>query len=322
VRAAIIVAGAATALALAAVLPAPAWALTVTGPRAVFGQGDYVVKLASGDPTGTVTLRRDGIAVANAVASAGGTVRFRAVALPGLGWHSLRASVDSSEAVVSLPLAVRVYARPKAPLLYTWTRGSLTARKLRLRVKVSSQTYYVAVFVNGKLIRKQAVTPNKVNDLGIVAMPSNRNSLLLRAGNAAGAVTASWRFKKFAYPGKWKTCIVVDKSELRLYWIVNDQMVKWYKCACGRPSLPTPNAIWRVGIKEHMDPSGAFGPRRMRLFRFNGSGYDYTGYGIHGTNNPPSIGTYASHGCIRMYPADVIELFPQVPLYTLVKTQE
>ena len=33
------------------------------------------------------------------------------------------------------------------------------------------------------------------------------------------------------------------------------------------------------------------------------------GYGIHGTNRPWSIGTYASLGCVRMFNEDIEELF-------------
>jgi lipoprotein-anchoring transpeptidase ErfK/SrfK len=36
-------------------------------------------------------------------------------------------------------------------------------------------------------------------------------------------------------------------------------------------------------------------------------------YGIHGTNKPGSIGSYASHGCIRMFNRDVEKLYPLVP---------
>lgn len=308
--------------AIAVVAPACAMALTVTGPTGVVQASDYTVTLGSGDPTGTVTLTRDGRNVGTAtIGEPGGHATFL-VGFKGYGDHTVVATLDSAPPITSDRLRVRVYIRPKPPILTAWTRGALTGRKLRLDVRVGSQVYFVAVYVNGKFVRKAAVTPNRVNHLGIVAMTGSRNTLTLRAGNGGGSATTELRLRRFDYPSKWKTCIVIDKSELRLYWIVNDQLVKWYKCACGRPSLPTPNAIWRVGVKEHMDPSGAFGPRRMRLFRYNGSGYSWTGYGIHGTNSPPSIGTYASHGCIRMYPRDVIELYPQVPMYTMVKTQE
>ncbi|TCQ02600.1 L,D-transpeptidase-like protein [Serpentinicella alkaliphila] len=41
-------------------------------------------------------------------------------------------------------------------------------------------------------------------------------------------------------------------------------------------------------------------------------------YGIHGTNNPNSIGHAASAGCVRMYNHDVIELYNTVPIGTIV----
>jgi hypothetical protein len=41
-------------------------------------------------------------------------------------------------------------------------------------------------------------------------------------------------------------------------------------------------------------------------------GLSLKGYGIHGTNEPSSIGKAASHGCIRMAKADLEELYAQV----------
>jgi lipoprotein-anchoring transpeptidase ErfK/SrfK len=41
-------------------------------------------------------------------------------------------------------------------------------------------------------------------------------------------------------------------------------------------------------------------------------------YAIHGTNNPRSIGTFASYGCIRMHNADIIDLYDRVRVGTPV----
>jgi lipoprotein-anchoring transpeptidase ErfK/SrfK len=41
-------------------------------------------------------------------------------------------------------------------------------------------------------------------------------------------------------------------------------------------------------------------------------------YAIHGTNRPSSIGTFASYGCIRMYNADIVDLFDRVAVGTPV----
>jgi lipoprotein-anchoring transpeptidase ErfK/SrfK len=43
-------------------------------------------------------------------------------------------------------------------------------------------------------------------------------------------------------------------------------------------------------------------------------GLSKKGYGIHGTNNPASIGSSASHGCIRLRNSDIKELFEMVSL--------
>jgi lipoprotein-anchoring transpeptidase ErfK/SrfK len=41
-------------------------------------------------------------------------------------------------------------------------------------------------------------------------------------------------------------------------------------------------------------------------------------YGIHGTNRPETIGTYASYGCFRMYNNDILDLFSKVTIGTAV----
>jgi len=63
-------------------------------------------------------------------------------------------------------------------------------------------------------------------------------------------------------------------------------------------------------INKQVNPGGPFGTRWMGLSQPH--------YGIHGTNNPASIGTAASNGCIRMYNEDVNELFNLVSVGTPV----
>ena len=47
-------------------------------------------------------------------------------------------------------------------------------------------------------------------------------------------------------------------------------------------------------------------------------GLDRGNYAIHGTNNPGSIGGFVSHGCIRMYNRDIMDLYRRAPLGTEV----
>jgi lipoprotein-anchoring transpeptidase ErfK/SrfK len=48
-------------------------------------------------------------------------------------------------------------------------------------------------------------------------------------------------------------------------------------------------------------------------------GLNRKGYGIHGTNNPRSIGKRASHGCVRMRNRDVEDLFARVAVGDVVE---
>ncbi|HEY6620943.1 MAG TPA: L,D-transpeptidase, partial [Steroidobacteraceae bacterium] len=60
-------------------------------------------------------------------------------------------------------------------------------------------------------------------------------------------------------------------------------------------------------------PDNPLGAYAMRLAAGNGT------YLIHGTNNPIAVGLAVTHGCIRMYPDDVAQLFPLIPVGTPVR---
>ena len=101
--------------------------------------------------------------------------------------------------------------------------------------------------------------------------------------------------------------ILIDLTESMLYLFENDKLLKKYPVAQGKVSTPSPVGIWKITSKARNWGSG-FGTRWMGLSKPH--------YGIHGTNNPASIGTAASNGCVRMYNEDVNELFNQVPVGT------
>jgi lipoprotein-anchoring transpeptidase ErfK/SrfK len=72
-------------------------------------------------------------------------------------------------------------------------------------------------------------------------------------------------------------------------------------------------AKWADGMPGGL-PFNPLGPRAMYLFNKNGD----TGFRIHGTIHPESIGTAASSGCIRMLNEEVIRLYDQTPRGTKV----
>lgn len=119
----------------------------------------------------------------------------------------------------------------------------------------------------------------------------------------------------FTYPYAYRfsqdiyTITVNTKSRiLTLYR--NNKWVKSYPVAVGRLSTPTPKGTFKI-INRAVNPGGVYGVRWL--------GLNKKGYGIHGTNNPYSIGKAVSNGCIRMYNEDVLELANTAPIGTVVK---
>jgi hypothetical protein len=78
------------------------------------------------------------------------------------------------------------------------------------------------------------------------------------------------------------------------------------------PTWYNPNSDWSRGMPAFIPP-GPRNPLGTRALNLNASGIR-----IHGTPDAWSIGTNASHGCIRMHMADVEELFELVEVGTPV----
>lgn len=106
--------------------------------------------------------------------------------------------------------------------------------------------------------------------------------------------------------------LVVSVPERILSVYSDGRLYKRYRIAVGKDSTPTPIGEWKIVWKDYNWGTG-FGSRWMGL------NVPWGIYGIHGTNNPWSIGRYASHGCIRMRNRDVEELFEWASLGTPVK---
>jgi lipoprotein-anchoring transpeptidase ErfK/SrfK len=106
--------------------------------------------------------------------------------------------------------------------------------------------------------------------------------------------------------------ITVNVAERKLTLFKEGKLFKTYPIAVGKPSTPTPKGNFRIINKAH-NPGGPFGARWLGLSTPNGD------YGIHGTNNPSSIGKAVSNGCIRTYNNNIIELYNLVAIGTPVK---
>lgn len=111
---------------------------------------------------------------------------------------------------------------------------------------------------------------------------------------------------------KGRALIVIDVATRKLVLYEDGTEVCRFPVAVGKSETPTPLGEWRV-VQKSYDWGNGFGTRWMGL------NVPWGIFGIHGTNKPYSIGTYASHGCIRMFNRDVEKLFPLVPQGCRVK---
>ena len=104
--------------------------------------------------------------------------------------------------------------------------------------------------------------------------------------------------------------IVIDALQRRLFLFADGALYRSWPVAVGTTNTPTPIGHWAIQAKAVW--GGAFGARWMQL------SIPWGTYGIHGTNNPGSIGSRASHGCVRMFNRDVVALYRLVPVGTPV----
>lgn len=118
--------------------------------------------------------------------------------------------------------------------------------------------------------------------------------------------------------------IVVDLSERRIRLFDGAKIEKTYPCAIGTPQYPTPKGEFEITLKRYRPtwvnpgsdwaktmpssiPPGPQNPLGTRAINLSASGIRF-----HGTTNIGSVGTAASHGCMRMYRHDIEDLYERV----------
>jgi lipoprotein-anchoring transpeptidase ErfK/SrfK len=123
---------------------------------------------------------------------------------------------------------------------------------------------------------------------------------------------------------KYPNVIIINRGGFQLTLYKNLKVAKTYRIAVGRQGLETPagqyniqdkqvnpswhvpNSAWAGDLAGKVIPPGPADPIKARWMGIAG------GAGIHGTDDVGSLGSAASHGCIRMAIPDVIDLFDQV----------
>ncbi|MFZ3212165.1 MAG: L,D-transpeptidase [Terriglobales bacterium] len=117
--------------------------------------------------------------------------------------------------------------------------------------------------------------------------------------------------------------IIVSLPDRKLALVEDGRATRVYAVAVGARVSPSPTGEFKVVSRlSHpayyhtgvVIPPGKENPLGTRWI-----GLDRKGYGIHGTNQPRSIGKAASHGCIRMAKADLEQLFNEVQVGDVVE---
>ena len=107
--------------------------------------------------------------------------------------------------------------------------------------------------------------------------------------------------------------IVVDLTTRQLTLYVDNAAVWHAPVSPGAPASPTPTGLFYVtDVIQVTDPQSQYGPYALGLSGFSNTYQHFDGgpgqIAIHGTNDPASIGTYASNGCVRLGNAAVTAL--------------
>jgi lipoprotein-anchoring transpeptidase ErfK/SrfK len=157
-------------------------------------------------------------------------------------------------------------------------------------------------------VSRRFVLPAVVALISFLAVPP---------ANAADVVPFQYGYR----PGT----IVVMTSARQLFYVLNERQAIRYPVGVGKAGMAWNGRAYIA--QKHIRPAWVAVPGRTRNIP-GGSprnpmgaaamGLDRGNYAIHGTNNPGSIGGFVSHGCIRMYNADIMDLYRRAPVGTEV----
>jgi L,D-transpeptidase catalytic domain len=314
------------AVVLAAILAPPAGAQEVTPPPppppppspATIAQGVTIAAV----PVGRMTAEQASATVRAAfdrpMKFAFRNRRWRVTPARLGGVPSVSTAVDQALAAwpgQAVPLAVRIRGTRLRAYVGNLDRFfSRPARSSRL-VGLRNLRPFITKSRPGVDVRRRAMT----RVIARALRRHDRGPLALRVNLRRPTVTRS----------NFGAVIVIRRGSRRLY--LYDGMAHWrtFRIAVGMPAYPTPVGRFTIATKERNPtwnppdsdwarglgpvppgPGNPLGTRWMGLSAY--------GYGIHGTPSPETIGTAASHGCIRMYIRESEWLFERVRVGTTV----
>lgn len=233
----------------------------------------------------------------------------------------------------SQPLLVRVYHRAaanpvpvKVGLRFRYRDNRVQVFVRALQAGIDRPAIDAAMLVVGKRI---VITPSQTaRELKLGTTRSLIRDALPKGVRLIAPRVVERQPKKTA--ATFGKAIIIIKSEHTLYLFDKDKPIKSYPIACGTPAHPTPSGDWHIVLKRFMptwiNPGSAWAagmPQSIPPGYNNPLGtraldLDASGIRIHGTANDSSVGTDASHGCMRMHMPDIEQLYGMVPTGTPV----
>jgi lipoprotein-anchoring transpeptidase ErfK/SrfK len=186
-------------------------------------------------------------------------------------------------------------------------------------VEPSAESLLVVAGKNGRKLRDNLLT-EELNEAVLNA--SAPRTIVAKVHATKPEVTKS------EVAAEYPSYLTLDRANYTLRLFENLKLVKTYTVAVGQEGLETPEGLYAIQEKEenptwHVPESswaGSLagqdippGPSNPIKARWMGI---FEGAGIHGTEETYSLGTAASHGCVRMAIPDVEELYDRVEVGT------
>jgi lipoprotein-anchoring transpeptidase ErfK/SrfK len=110
--------------------------------------------------------------------------------------------------------------------------------------------------------------------------------------------------------------VLVSVSDRKLAVLENSRVLRTFPVSVGAAASPSPTGefqiVNRLANPTYYHPGTVIQPGSDNPIGPRWIGLSQKGFGIHGTNQPRSIGHAASHGCIRLNNRDIVQLFQMV----------
>jgi len=211
------------------------------------------------------------------------------------------------------------YSQPAINRFVREIAGELDREPQDASVEASGASLTVVPAEHGRKLRDNLLT----DQLNAAVLNANADhTISAKTNSVAPAVTGE------EVASEYPTYLTLDRAGYTLRLWKNLKLAKTYTVAVGQVGLETPEGLYHLQDKQ-VDPTWNVpdsdwagdlagqsippGPSNPLKARWMGI---YEGAGIHGTDDTGSLGSAASHGCVRMAVPEVEELYDQVEVGT------